>query len=306
MARFTFFPLVGLLLHAPGLLNAAGHTYRLDLQRCTAAGPWVVEGLRPQWLGEANCSSGPAFDPTELSAGLYTQLVEHWPSCSGSGSSSANASEAAWAAAWSTEGRCTGLDESSYFNNTITVAQHNAKYCTSDPSPESECFFCFNDEFKPIARSDCLAPKPPGPGPPKPTPSTRRAFHLQLEKCKGSDQWSIHGLWPEWGENCNGTAFDLQALSDIEGALNVSWRTCPEYNSSISKFWGHEWSTHGTCSGLTEHGYFSTTLDLFKKHVASCPAAGESDSCWFCFDAGNLTLIDNSQCHFTPGQTDND
>ena len=97
--------------------------------------------------------------------------------------------------------------------------------------------------------------------------------------------------------------FDLGLLRDLEGGagggLNVTWRTCPEYNSSHMKFWGHEWVAHGTCSGLGEHGYFALGQRLFRENVADCPTEANAKSCWFCFDAQSLRRLNKTSCHFS-------
>eukprot|EP00581_Thalassiosira_minuscula_P031240 CAMPEP_0183785438 /NCGR_PEP_ID=MMETSP0739-20130205/66498_1 /TAXON_ID=385413 /ORGANISM="Thalassiosira miniscula, Strain CCMP1093" /LENGTH=160 /DNA_ID=CAMNT_0026029441 /DNA_START=781 /DNA_END=1263 /DNA_ORIENTATION=+ len=47
--------------------------------------------------------------------------------------------------------------------------------------------------------------------------------------------------------------------------LNERW---PNVKSSIDSidhmsFWNHEWTKHGTCSGMSQKDYFQTALDLF-------------------------------------------
>ena len=44
----------------------------------------------------------------------------------------------------------------------------------------------------------------------------------------------------------------------------------PNYNYDPSspdytEFWQHEWSKHGTCTGLEQYTYFNTALQMFKK-----------------------------------------
>ena len=268
--------------------------YRLDLSRCSG----------PQWnigsfsvAGAANCTAGPAYDPSAIDS-LRSELNTKWPACGAS-----SGTEALYSTAWESHGRCTGLEQLSYFNDSLHVYDRNSKYCSTSPGT-GECFFCVDDRLMPIARALCNSPTPGPPGPP-PTPSpppspSIRTLKLQFEKCAGSPQWSIHGLWPEWGLNCTGPSFDLKELAAIAPALQDSWRTCPEYNSTYTKFWGHEWNTHGSCTGWSELSYFNTTLMLFNKHVGSCPPQSSAKSCSFCFNASNLsTVLDHTQCHLS-------
>eukprot|EP00440_Ansanella_granifera_P068019 gb/GFBE01073788.1/.p1 GENE.gb/GFBE01073788.1/~~gb/GFBE01073788.1/.p1 ORF type:complete len:151 (+),score=31.89 gb/GFBE01073788.1/:1-453(+) len=104
-------------------------------------------------------------------------------------------------------------------------------------------------------------------------------FELRLQKCRGSDQWTIHGLWAEWNNGCSGPEFDESQISSIEDQLKQSWPSC--YGESTAEFWGHEWSKHGTCSGLSEAAYFQKALDLKDKYVDSCN--GDKGDCSICF-----------------------
>ncbi|KAL5539990.1 hypothetical protein UlMin_044864 [Ulmus minor] len=80
--------------------------------------------------------------------------------------------------------------------------------------------------------------------------------------------FSIHGLWPNdmsgasiW--NCDPkNQFNERKVSMLVSDMQAFWPsiTCPSTNSRPS--WSHEWSKHGTCSGLIQFNYFDGTLKL--------------------------------------------
>lgn len=83
-----------------------------------------------------------------------------------------------------------------------------------------------------------------------------------------NDLWrsslTIHGIWPQnndrtWPCTCSNETFNRQTLTDVgEKSFDLYWpnvkasRSSPKY----TEFWEHEWSKHGTCSGLTQDNYF--------------------------------------------------
>jgi len=82
-------------------------------------------------------------------------------------------------------------------------------------------------------------------------------------------QLTIHGLWPNrydgsWPSDCSDESFDLSLLKDVADDLEQNWPNVksPAASSGHTSFWSHEWSKHGTCSGLTQQDYFMTALDL--------------------------------------------
>ena len=79
---------------------------------------------------------------------------------------------------------------------------------------------------------------------------------LALQKCQGSSTWTLHGLWPEWGQNCGSEKFDEAQISSIESDMEKYWLSCPEYSDSNVEFWDHEWSKHGTCTTDSQSSYF--------------------------------------------------
>jgi ribonuclease T2 len=93
--------------------------------------------------------------------------------------------------------------------------------------------------------------------------------HGESPECQGQHfGFVVHGLWPQYGngypENCSsepGLA-DASTMTDI----------MPD-----PRLVAHEWSTHGTCSGLKADGYFKVVRQAFASiHVPakfSAPAA---------------------------------
>lgn len=40
-------------------------------------------------------------------------------------------------------------------------------------------------------------------------------LNMRLQRCSGSDTWTLHGLWPNWGSYCEGAAFNVKDLNSI-------------------------------------------------------------------------------------------
>ncbi|XP_023528964.1 ribonuclease MC-like [Cucurbita pepo subsp. pepo] len=91
---------------------------------------------------------------------------------------------------------------------------------------------------------------------------------LQSGRCigRGTNSFTIHGLWPQKGgnsvTNCPGTSFDFNQISHLENDLNIVWPNLITGNHKW--FWGHEWNTHGICSEskYDEKAYFQTSINL--------------------------------------------
>ncbi|XP_037673584.1 ribonuclease T2 [Choloepus didactylus] len=87
------------------------------------------------------------------------------------------------------------------------------------------------------------------------------------------DYWTIHGLWPDKAEDCNGSwHFNLDEIKDLLPDMKKYWPDVIHPNRS--HFWKHEWEKHGTCAAEldtlnSEEKYFGTSLDLFKKLTLS-------------------------------------
>lgn len=96
-------------------------------------------------------------------------------------------------------------------------------------------------------------------GPPPP-PSNTYVFQMETE-C-APNRTTVHGLWPEWAQWCDGPPFNATALAPIAARMQQDWPSCePAHNSTA--FHAHEWAKHGTCTGLAQLDYFGAGLDLF-------------------------------------------
>lgn len=93
--------------------------------------------------------------------------------------------------------------------------------------------------------------------------------------------FTLHGLWPERESGappgfCQGEPFDAEKVESEIGfaALTEYWpdvkfsSSSPEYPD----FWKHEWTRHGTCSGLSQIEYFSQAVNLVRNGTADTPA----------------------------------
>ena len=67
--------------------------------------------------------------------------------------------------------------------------------------------------------------------------------------------------------------------------MTVSFRThtlssplSPEYHSSNEELWSHEWSKHGTCTGLSQHAFFTEVLEQREAHLSEVHAAAADAS----------------------------
>lgn len=105
-------------------------------------------------------------------------------------------------------------------------------------------------------------------------------YELRLQQCDGSSTWTIHGLWPQWDDDCSGEDFDIDKLDSIRDRLDQDWYSCPEYHDSNTKFWQHEWEKHGTCTGMSQVDYFSKGLNLYSTYRSTC--GDDDDQCDIC------------------------
>jgi ribonuclease T2 len=89
-------------------------------------------------------------------------------------------------------------------------------------------------------------------------------------KCKSypgpKAEFSLHGLWPEryngtWPSFCSKDALGESAIRHVGmERMQESWPNLLE-QSKYTSLWEHEWSKHGTCSGLSQNDYLTVALD---------------------------------------------
>ena len=92
-------------------------------------------------------------------------------------------------------------------------------------------------------------------------------------------QFTLHGLWPEYEtgypQNCGTEAFDASAVTAAIGidVMNRYWPNVKttEDDSAHTQFWEHEWTKHGTCSGLGQVDYFTQAINLLKNGQSTTP-----------------------------------
>ncbi len=88
-----------------------------------------------------------------------------------------------------------------------------------------------------------------------------------------SKYFTLHGLWPQYStggypstcttETFNSTVPDAVGWDD----MYMYWPNVQlaEGDPNYSSFWNHEWSKHGTCTGLSQYDYFEESINLVKK-----------------------------------------
>ena len=88
------------------------------------------------------------------------------------------------------------------------------------------------------------------------------------------NHYTLHGLWPQYSSGGYPADCTTEAY-DVESADYVGWDDMTEYwpeveyavtDPEYTSFWDHEWTKHGTCSGLTQDTYFQTTINLIKSY----------------------------------------
>src|SRR5690606_13119281 len=88
-----------------------------------------------------------------------------------------------------------------------------------------------------------------------------------------ADNFSLHGLWPQNGENC-GVSDALIAIDEANGwsrlpridVTDTTWRNLervmPGTEGNLER---HEWLVHGTCSGADAELYFKRSIALVEE-----------------------------------------
>lgn len=81
---------------------------------------------------------------------------------------------------------------------------------------------------------------------------------------------TIHGLWPEykdgtWPSMCTRERLDPKVVTELKEGLEMYWPNVKESETDPNhdEFWSHEWSKHGTCSGLSQEAYFRSALSHY-------------------------------------------
>lgn len=257
-----------------------GQCYELHLQQCSGSDEWTLHGLWPQWT--SGCS-GKQFDIDQLSS-IRDDMDRYWLSCPGNG----DTNEKFWAHEWSKHGTCSGMEALNYFQTGLHLREEYANECKGQTG---NCAICFDKSLNSLEKCVGSQSSAALSHPLKLLTSAAeqncrypggQCYSLSFNKCRGSDTWTLHGLWPEWSQGCGGPDFDAGQISSIRSQMDGDWLTCPEYHSTNEIFWAHEWSKHGSCSSMSEIDYFQAGLQLYKQYVSKCDGI-DGPSCTVCF-----------------------
>jgi ribonuclease T2 len=90
--------------------------------------------------------------------------------------------------------------------------------------------------------------------------------------------FGIHGLWPDyndgsWPQFCDKEPFNPKEVSDVIIEMDDDWGSLACPSSDSHSFWKHEWTKHGTCSGLGQRGYFQAAINLYSKYDVTAALA---------------------------------
>lgn len=112
------------------------------------------------------------------------------------------------------------------------------------------------------------------------------AYTYQPEFCYGTtypgcydpaaywtNHFTIHGLWPQYStggypHDCTSEPFDASIPDQIGWeTMTTFWPNVKylETDPNYTEFWEHEWTKHGTCSGLSQYDYFNSAINLIKQ-----------------------------------------
>ena len=82
--------------------------------------------------------------------------------------------------------------------------------------------------------------------------------------------FTIHGLWPQYIDtgypsSCTSEPFDTSIPSQVGETTMVQYWPDVQYSvddPQYDSFWIHEWTKHGTCTGLSQLEYFDQAIQL--------------------------------------------
>lgn len=84
--------------------------------------------------------------------------------------------------------------------------------------------------------------------------------------------FTLHGLWPQYVSG--GYPYDCTTEAyDPNVPIKIGWDTMTQYwpnvkyvetDPNYDSFWEHEWTKHGTCTGLSQYDYFNSAINLIK------------------------------------------
>ena len=82
---------------------------------------------------------------------------------------------------------------------------------------------------------------------------------------------TLHGLWPSytdgsWPSSCTNEKFNPQTVDDLgPDRFQKLWPNVKSstHGKELYGFWEHEWTKHGTCTGLSQDDYFDTAMKHF-------------------------------------------